>query len=918
MKLGILLIFSCVGSSFAFFTESDKVPASAYNYPSNPDLDIKKLLKQALENADGHIKASKLYKANYGDALVSIDNSSDYVYNVDIIHLNHNQAENFLATFGASVERLKILFKDIPKNKHENIIKLVSDYCSGTLIEFNLKSYNNGAFDKVQKPFNNVERVYFDGVWTETRVDSWTFNELFPSLRFLSLSYPGGDIYNRHCNFLTELRIIGRTSDDLNKFIRKNSQIQQLRIQVTTMEVLKTISETLHDLKSFEFYMPMVLESKVSFIQFESIERVTIRDIEYNINSMQITFKRVERLKLHLSGDVDDDDSGVDAKSICKFLDSNKQVETLQLNYPSSQLFFKQLREKLDKEWTIIFVNEDYSTVEIAKGNQSQVLADFQMTTDEVINQIATISTRSVDSTSNIESNTQSVTENNFDENSTISNTTSKTTEVNNQPLNLEDLDLIGLVNVALESEDGRQRANEVYKKKFDRHLVEIHPFIAQYSVIDGFIYFSHDLAEHFLKAFGSSIKSLLISYHYIPNDKRKMCGKLISEYCSETLIEFNIISCKNGDFDDIQKPFKKVESVDFSGDWSELNEDSWGFNKLFPELRILNLTSSSDFIYNHHYPHLIELNVFSSAFNKFTKLVANNPQIRKLRLQETSMEVLQTISNKLIYLEVLAFNLPCNLNIYNGSEIQFNTVNTVSIKDLCRELYSVQIKFKQLKRFGLHASGVLNDEWIEFIGANKDLETLIITAGNCNNATFFKLAEKVNSLIEARINCEPDSTDGVKKFLDSNKQMKKVTLYCRRYSDVLFKQLNEILGNEWTTIAENKDYSILNIIKMEQSVGLKDDNQSITENNVGNSIIANTAITEQSHVSDSTSTENTQYATENTNQNSTIGNTTSANTTNPDNGASSIRPSTLLTISIFAIIINVFNLWQTTSNFVI
>lgn len=452
--------------------------------------------------------------------------------------------------------------------------------------------------------------------------------------------------------------------------------------------------------------------------------------------------------------------------------------------------------------------------------------------------------------------------------------------------------DLTELLEEAVGSEDGYKTANQIYKNKYGDSLVKIYTVPIQgkekYLMIDNNIIFNHEMAEKYLRAFGSSIKRLEIVYDFIPEHWRKEMGKLVSEYCSETLLELTIRSCKNGDFDEIRKPFQKVESIDLNGEWSEVDEESWMLNELFPMLKNLNLTYSGGYIYNHNYHNLIELNVFSSAFNQFKRLINKNPQIRKLRLQETSMEVLRTISDRLHELEVLNFNIPSDLESYEGPAIQFDTVKTIAIKDCHRKFNHKQLKFKQLQQLHLHVIEKFNEEWIEFIGSNKDLKTLKMTAGNFNNATLSMLSEKLNSLIEANINCESNvDADGVKKFVESNKNMKAIVLTCPRLSEELFKQLSEKFNKDWSITTENKEYSILNIKK----TGSEDVSSEATIS------------TDHSQEQPDTTVGDSQNATEiATDQNAT-------NTTNTDNGVSTMCSSTVLTVAIFAILATVFDL---------
>lgn len=397
-----------------------------------------------------------------------------------------------------------------------------------------------------------------------------------------------------------------------------------------------------------------------------------------------------------------------------------------------------------------------------------------------------------------------------------IHSCTSNEIEIDNNNPFKKDYEVLGLLKIALRSESDQNEANAKFKEKFGHKQVKITniPKENNYFLSHGnCLCIDHELAEDFLKAFGKSIKNLAIAYRFIPSFKQANIGEFVNIYCHETLEEFHAQYCKEwvkGVLNGMRKPFINVERVNFDGEWMELTEKSLGFNELFPKMRVLNLSYENGYIFDHNYPHLVELNAAKSTSPNFTKLIENNPQIKKLTVQDTSVEFLKVLNKKLPELEVLAFNVPTELNQYNGSQIYFEHVTDVSITDRLKIFNADKIRFKQLNQFTLAAYEHIDDEWIEFIGDNKDLRKLVISEGYLNSTALLKLSKEINSLIEARIRCDfYTDIKAIVEFIESNKHMETVTVIIRRNS--VAEKLSKLLTDEWKVVPVNGDHLPMN-----------------------------------------------------------------------------------------------------------
>lgn len=453
---------------------------------------------------------------------------------------------------------------------------------------------------------------------------------------------------------------------------------------------------------------------------------------------------------------------------------------------------------------------------------------------------------------------------------------------MNNQEAKFEDLNLNNLVKLALDSTDGYQRANEFYKMEYSNLLVRINDD-AGYVLNFSAIHINYDLAENFLKAFGGSIKNLHIKYNSIPEDKHNIITKLVSNYCSKTLLEFGARLCKNGAFNGVKTPFEKVNRLHFLCEWNDFGENSLPFNELFPKVRHLLLNYPGDDLYNYHYTDLIKLSAYNIASNNFIQIIKNNPQIQHLILTKNSMDVLKTVSETLHELKILDVDIPNNLESYQGPAVQFERVESVYIRCTDRKIDAKKIKLKNVDSLKLYMSenvGNVDDEYAEFIGGITALKSLFIFDGSLSKSTLSMLSEKLSTLAEVNINFDSsvDASD-IWKFVQSNKNIKEFRFNCPG-SEQLFQELRSKLGENWKIDAENGGYSRIEMIKIKQS--------QIS------SIVTEVTTTETQSITITT--------------NDVIGESTNIDIDiDIDNYASNVCSSTILAVTILAIIINVF-----------
>lgn len=388
---------------------------------------------------------------------------------------------------------------------------------------------------------------------------------------------------------------------------------------------------------------------------------------------------------------------------------------------------------------------------------------------------------------------------------------------VGQQSKDMQELNFTELVNHSL------------YKQKYGHLPVEIIFSVDKsYKIfeLNNVLRVGSGIAISFLMAFGKLIDRLSVSFIHVPDNELGMFGKLVSDHCAETLVE---LKCQFKDYDafaGVKVPFKKVKSIRIEGakNWTEF---SLKIPDLFPEMRCLNLTDVNIDVFNHPYLRLREVNADIPISDAFGMFVAKNPQIETLRTQlwntSTPIEFLRMVSKKLPWLTTLEFNTPVNES--SSDPIHFENVKNVSIKN--RNLHSNPVKliFNHLNRLELVMYDSIDDEWVDFIGKNKDLQTLVVKVGYFNNATLSELSTKLHNLIAAEIRCcVSTDIDVILRFLESNKRLETLILSPFPVGHkTFFKTLREKFDTQWIITPMDERYFAYNITRLPPPIKIID-----------------------------------------------------------------------------------------------
>lgn len=375
------------------------------------------------------------------------------------------------------------------------------------------------------------------------------------------------------------------------------------------------------------------------------------------------------------------------------------------------------------------------------------------------------------------------------------------------------------ILNEALQSPGGLEIANQLYNNKYSEKLVSIGDS-AEYVVTDNVIHLNHAQADNFLKAFGSSIKNLKIEYGKIPADEHANIGKIVNDYCSKTLFDFRIDSCKNDAFDKIKQPFKAVELLSFKCELTDASKNSLTIDKLFPKLRILELQCTGAY-FNHKFEHLEELKVNQLA-NDLSAILKRNLQIRKLELIETSLDDMRIASETLPRLNSLILFIWTSAKPYKGPTIQFENVKYIFAAGQNLGINPKQIQFKHVEDFSLNLIGQSSEWLVEFLEDVEGIKTLHITTTKFNNSTLSQLCDKHVSLRLAILQIDSSvDFECINKLLYGGIGIHSLALHCDE-CELLFKKLHENLNREQWGISlpdpSHSQITIMNVQKFNES----------------------------------------------------------------------------------------------------
>lgn len=236
--------------------------------------------------------AQHIFADKYSDETIEISDALPSVEEVFIDRRgvilidDHELALRIFEQFGHLIRKLAIRYSS--ENIHE-IIESISLHCADELIELEVDSFHVNLFNKMEKPFKNVKTLHIVGHFNSVEGEQLSFVELFPSLSDLSLNY----LEIMHPNsILVEIATLRHIHINANQFsspnhiresqfldlLRRNSQINSLKLDYGTRDLLKKINKIVPKLQSLELvnHNSIANLDDDDSIAFEHVENFTI------------------------------------------------------------------------------------------------------------------------------------------------------------------------------------------------------------------------------------------------------------------------------------------------------------------------------------------------------------------------------------------------------------------------------------------------------------------------------------------------------------------------------------------------------------------------------------------------------------------------------------------------------------------
>lgn len=181
--------------------------------------------------------------------------------------------------------------------------------------------------------------------------------------------------------------------------------------------------------------------------------------------------------------------------------------------------------------------------------------------------------------------------------------------------------------------------------------------------------------------------------------------------------------------------------------------------------------------------------------------VLSKNNQICSVELQSATRELVKFAAQNLPELKCLT------LTKYQGGvsddEIHFKNVYNYSVViGSNNKVTPENIIFTNLRVFQTDALPSKNLWWIDFIGENENLTTLVQHSVTLNNQAFLELSEALLNLnleeVSVVLAADVDAQNVV-QFVEDNIELKKLNIKAYKNNEPIAKALRKEFGNKWT-----------------------------------------------------------------------------------------------------------------------
>lgn len=309
-------------------------------------------------------------------------------------------------------------------------------------------------------------------------------------------------------------------------------------------------------------------------------------------------------------------------------------------------------------------------------------------------------------------------------------------------------------------------------------------------------------LALTLLRNFGHLISNIIFNQYNYSSSKKRMFGEIgpyINKYCDDSLEQLRISFFWDEFIGEWKKPFKNIRILHFS-DHINLFDKIKIFNlsEIFPSVRYLNLHPLlyiEPRLFNYHLQYLehIECSIYpmsKTLFGMNTTFFDLNPQIRSIKILKVDTIEIDDITS-FEYSEE-----------FNSKTIHFRNVKRfyISFHFWTRDCPTfIPLEFDQLEEMMLCRRSGGTKQWIEFIGQQQQLKTLIIPYPGLNSQQWMSIIGNATKLEVIKTIYEPNREEnGIEQVMTAQTNLTKVILSDMTSRKINMLRMRDVIDSEW------------------------------------------------------------------------------------------------------------------------
>lgn len=410
-----------------------------------------------------------------------------------------------------------------------------------------------------------------------------------------------------------------------------------------------------------------------------------------------------------------------------------------------------------------------------------------------------------------------------------IENDELKITDLNMDELYLifNNLDLRDWINTAEAMPEYLSLIRKIFRQKFSTYELRLRkaPYHRMESEFFNFfpsdkrfdVYDTSDFDLNVIKVFGSFFQKIQIDYlNEVAYPRWETVNKIVNKYCSESVKHLKLKSIDENILNQFTLPFRGIEEFTCSIGSHRLNT-SQPLNKLFPNLRRLNLLLYSDSDYSFidcEMPKLEHLTIELSQdswrkHDQIEGLLRKSPNIRSIQLNGHAYPTnyIERIEQLLPNIEHLAMT---EVNIETDS-IHFENMKSCDII-LIDGVSIEKLTLSKLESFRFLYSPNFFNEWQHFFQQHTNITHLKFQQMYTRESGFIPVNQLLNdliNLIDINFECIFEiSTENIITFIQNHDNLQKLQFSFKDFTTNSKSIIRERFEKDWNIENINRRYN--------------------------------------------------------------------------------------------------------------